>query len=63
MFQLIKDEFVLFYSLRPSQQFFSHVGAGLPVFNQYYARINVSCLRTQHNDAGEALKRVGFHSA
>ena len=28
---------------------------GLPGLNQYQARINVSCSRTQRSDAGEAL--------
>ena len=36
------------------QQSFSFVGTGLPGLNQYYARINVSCSRTQHSNAGEA---------
>ena len=34
--------------------FFSDVGTGLPEVSQYYARINVSCARTQRSDAGEA---------
>ena len=38
---------------RPSQQSFSNVGTGLPWLNQYQARINVSCERTQSSDAGE----------
>ena len=46
--------FVWFDSLCPSQQFFSYVGTGLPGLNQYQARINVSCSRTQHRDASEA---------
>ena len=29
--------FVCFDSLHPSQQFFSHVGTGLPGLKQYYA--------------------------
>ena len=33
---------------------FSYVRMGLPGLNQYYARINVSCSRTQHSDVGEA---------
>ena len=37
---------VWFDSLRPSQQFFSHVGTGLPGLNQYQAEDNVSCSRT-----------------
>ena len=36
------------------QQSFSYVGTGLPGLNQYQAIINVSCTRTQRNDAGEA---------
>ena len=32
---------VCFYSLRPSQQFFSYVRMDLPGLNQYKARINV----------------------
>ena len=48
---------VWFDSLRPSQQFFSYVGMGLPGLNQYFARINVSRSRTQHSDAGEARNR------
>ena len=43
-----------FDSLRPGQQSFSYIGTGLPGLNQYYARINVSCSRPQHSDAGEA---------
>ena len=39
--------FFLFDSLHPSQLFFSYVGTGVPGLNQYYARINVSCSRTQ----------------
>ena len=39
------------------QQFFSYVGTGLPGLNQYKARINVSCSRTQCSDAGEARVR------
>ena len=49
--------FFVFVSLRPSQQFFSYVGTGLPWLNQDLARINVSCLMTQHSDAGEARTR------
>ena len=48
--------FVGFDSLCPSQQSFSYVGMGLPGFNQYLARINVSCSKTQGSDAGEARK-------
>ena len=36
------------------QQSISYVGTGLPGLNQYYARINVSCSRTQRSDPGEA---------
>ena len=39
------------FCLRPNQQFFSYVWMGLPVLNQYWARINVSCSRTQRSDA------------
>ena len=45
--------FVWFESLRPSQQFFSYVGTGLPRLNPYLARINVSYSRTQCSIAGE----------
>ena len=43
-----------FYSLRPSQRYFSYVGTVLPVLKKYLARINVSCSRTQYNDTDEA---------
>ena len=46
--------FVWFDSLHPSPQIFSYVGTGLPGLNQYQARINLSCSKTQHSDAGEA---------
>ena len=36
---------------------FSYMGMGLPGLNQYYARINVFCSRTQHSDTGEARAR------
>ena len=49
---------LLLLFLRPSQQYFSYVGTGLPVLKQYLARINVSYSRTQHNDANEARTRV-----
>ena len=49
--------FVWFDSLRPSQQSFSYIGMSLPGLNQYQARINMSCSRTQHSDAGEAQPR------
>ena len=48
------SEFVLFDSLGPSQQFFSYIVTGLPGLNQYLARINVSCSRTQRSEASEA---------
>ena len=35
------------------QQSFSYVGRGLPGLNQYKARNNVSCSRTQRSDPGE----------
>ena len=46
--------FVCFESLRPSQQFFSYDGMGLSGLNQYKARNNVSCSRTQHSDTSKA---------
>ena len=49
--------FVWFDSLRPGQQFFSYVGTGLPGLDHNLARINVSCLRTQHSDTGIAQTR------
>ena len=48
---------ILFYSLHPSQQSFSYIGMVLPGLNQYLARINVSCSRTQRSDTGEARTR------
>ena len=39
------------------QQSFNYKGTDLPWLNQYLARINVSCSRTQHSDAGEARTR------
>ena len=39
------------------QQSFSYVGTGHPALNQYKARINVSCSRTQRSNAGEARTR------
>ena len=45
------------FNLILRQQFFSYVGTGLPGLNQYQAKINVSCSRTQHSDAGEAWTR------
>ena len=50
------DQHVCFDSLCPSQQL-SYVGRGLPGFNQYLAKINVSYSRTQCSDAGEAQTR------
>ena len=49
--------FVWFDSLCRSQQFFSYVGTGLPGLNQYWARINESCSRTQCSNASEARIR------
>ena len=50
--------FVWFDSLHPSQQSFSYVRMDIPGLNQFWARrINVSCSRTQHSDASEALTR------
>ena len=46
---------VSFFTSR--QQSFSYKATGLPGLNQYYARINVSCSRTQSSDAGEARTR------
>ena len=43
---LPKVKLFLFDSLPPGQQFFSHIGAGLPGLNQYYAGIIVLCSRT-----------------
>ena len=43
-----------FDSLCPSQQFFSYVRMDIPGLNQYLTRINVSCSRIQHSNAGEA---------
>ena len=45
--------FVLFDLILYVQQSFSYVGTGLPGLNQYLARINVSCSRSQPSDAGE----------
>ena len=36
---------------------FSYVGTGLSGLNHYKVRINVSCSRTQDNDAGETRSR------
>ena len=46
--------FVCFNTLCPSQQFFSHVGTGLPGLNHYKAEDKVSCSRTQCSASGEA---------
>ena len=46
--------------LCPSQQSFSYVGTCIPELN--LARINVSCSRTQHSDAGEA-RTLGLESS
>ena len=46
--------YVWFESLLPSQQFFSYVRTGHPGMNQYSARFNVFCSRTQCSDDGEA---------
>ena len=51
LFHLFVCLFVCFDSLRPSQQFFSHVGTGLPGLNQYLAAAEGPCLRTQHSDS------------
>ena len=40
--------------LTPHHQSFSYIGTGLPGLNQYLARINVSCSRTQRSDADES---------
>ena len=45
---------LLIWFFTSHQQSFSYVGTGLPGLNQYKARINVSCSRTQRSDAGEA---------
>ena len=46
------DLFVLVDILSLSQKNFSYVRASLPRLNQFKARINVSCSRTKHSDAG-----------
>ena len=38
----------------PFNNFSVKSGGGLPGLNQYYARFNVFCSRTQYNDAGKA---------
>ena len=49
--------FVCFDSLRPSQQFLSHVGTGLPELDQYLAEDKLSYSRTQRRASGVALTR------
>ena len=39
------------------QQFFSYVRTDLSLLNHYYARINVTCSRTQRSGADEAQTR------
>ena len=52
----IKVFFIFFwFDLILYQQSFSYVGTDLLRLNQ--SRINVSCSRTQHTDAGEAQAR------
>ena len=46
---------VRFCSFHLSQRFFIYVGKGLPWLNHNLARIDMSCSRTQHIDAGEAI--------
>ena len=41
--------FVWFDYFCPSQQYFSHVGTGLPGLNQHSAADKVSCSRVQHS--------------
>ena len=41
----------------------SEIRTGIPGLNQYQARINVSCSRTQHNEAGEAQTRGPLRSS
>ena len=43
---------ILFF--KSHQQSFSYIGKGLPGFDQYYSRINVSCSGIHRSDAGEA---------
>ena len=50
-YMLIEFLFACFDSLHASQQFFAHVGMGLPGLNQYLAADKVSCSRTQHSDS------------
>ena len=46
--------FICIESLRPSHFFSIYFGMGVPRLNQYFARINVSCSRTQRSDTSEA---------
>ena len=46
----------LFWFFTSHQQSFSYVGTDLPGLNQYWARINVSCSRTQRSDAGDSVR-------
>ena len=57
--------FFLFDYLRPSQQSFSYVETGLRGLNQYLARINVFCSRTQrcHADKGQYPRPFGLESS
>ena len=50
----MRPGFFLFDLILYNQQSFSYVGTGLPGLNQCWARINVSCSRTQPIDACEA---------
>ena len=49
--------FCLIWFFTSHQQSFSYKGMDLPRSNQYLARINVSCSRTQRSDAVEAGTR------
>ena len=53
---------VCFDSSCPSQQFFSHVGAGLPGLNKFLAANKVSCSRTQHSDSTSGETPVNLQS-
>ena len=54
--------FVSFDSCRPSQQSFGYAGTGLPGLNQYQARINVYCSRTQCSEARPyVLRQAHYH--
>ena len=52
--------FVWFDSLRPSQQFFSDVGKGLPGLNQYYTQ-RIKCLAKGHNVAPPVVAQTHNH--